>query len=126
MESTCKMSCPFWKKYRHNCPHYIETTWMPHDESRPPKVIKDCAPKRSLLLQLELHSKLEGMIVASNQERNMNHLVLTGIHEAIEKQAYPLINVTPVKKQLRSGNYENTDRQICRQNPQNSGSCPST
>lgn len=125
MESTCKMSCPFWKKYQHNCPHYIETTWMPHDESQSPKVIRDCAPKRSLILQLELHSKLEGMIVASNQERNINHQVLVSIHEAIELQKYPMIEMTPIPngctqrtKLLRQGNkHEDTDRQVYGKNP---------
>ena len=98
MEATCRMSCPFWKKYKENCPHFIETTWMPHDESQPPKIIRDCAPKRSVLLQLELHSKLESLIKTSNQERNLNHHILTGIYEAIDKHDHMPLNVTPPKK----------------------------
>jgi len=114
MESTCRATCKFWRKYEKGCPFYVETTWMPHDNSQAPKIVRDCSPKRSLLLQLEMHGKLETMIKASNQERNINHLVLTGIHEAIDKQAHPLINVTPQQKLIKADNNENTDRQIQR------------
>lgn len=122
MESTCRTTCKFWRKYKTSCPFYVETTWTPQDESKPPEIITDCSPKRSLYLQLEFHSKIDALMKASNQERNVNHLVLAGIHEAIERRAHPLVNITDVPfetngytrraKLLEQGDNENTDRQI--------------
>ena len=116
MESTCRSTCKFWRKYKESCPFYVETTWMPHDESQAPKIVKDCSPKRSMYLQMELHGKLEAMIKSSNQERNMNHLILTGIHDAINTPRMPSMDLPPrptrqaVLKLLKQDNNENTDR----------------
>ncbi len=56
MEDTACKDCPFKKMGFSECPNYIETLW--HVEGNPqPKIVKDCAPKRSLLMIQELHNR---------------------------------------------------------------------
>lgn len=38
------------------CPNYIETLW--HEKDNPqPRIVKDCAPKRTLLMLQELYNR---------------------------------------------------------------------
>ena len=75
MESTCIETCKFWKKYKDKCPFYLETLWS-NDESSTPKVVRDCSPKRSLLVVMDLSNRLLGVQQAAEQERNMQHRVV--------------------------------------------------
>jgi hypothetical protein len=74
-EDTCVGErCVFFKKYMNPeentiCPFYLETTWAP-EGSMQPKLIKDCAPKRSLLLQLEGTSRIVGIQKDFEEQRN--------------------------------------------------------
>ena len=54
-DTACKQ-CPYKEKGFKECPNYIETIWQ--EEGNPqPKIVKDCAPRRSLLLLQELCNK---------------------------------------------------------------------
>ena len=79
VQDTCTTKCKFWKKYKENCPFFMETLWAPHEGSSQPKTVKDCAPKRSLILQMETFAMIQGLHTASNQERNLQHNVLTAL-----------------------------------------------
>jgi hypothetical protein len=74
MESTsCGKNCPFVKQGFCNdekeCPHYIESWWI-EGKTEEHKLLKDCAPKRMLLQQQLLQTRVEGMQAALEQSRN--------------------------------------------------------
>lgn len=75
-DDTCNPKCKFWKKYKESCPFFIETTWTPVQGDGQAKTHKDCAPKRSVLLQMEMFNTIGGLHRASNQERNSHNRVL--------------------------------------------------
>lgn len=57
VKGTSCENCPFKKMGHEECPNYIETIWQ--EEGNPqPVIIKDCAPKRTLLLVQELYNKV--------------------------------------------------------------------
>lgn len=67
MESTsCGQNCAFVKcgfcNSEKECPNYIESWWV-EGENGQPKMLKDCAPKRMLLQQQMLQSRVENMQV---------------------------------------------------------------
>lgn len=70
---TCHDKCPFWKKYKENCPHFLKTTWTPHDSAGTPVIMNDCAPKRSVLMQMELTNRVLGLQHDVEEERNALH-----------------------------------------------------
>ena len=78
---TCHTECKYWKKYKENCPHFFKTTWTPSDGAQPYQ-INDCAPKRSVLLTMDLNSRLLGFQQACEEERNtqMNNIKLLLAH----------------------------------------------
>lgn len=74
MESTiCSLEdCKFVKagfcKKCEDCPFYVESWWQSVDQ--PPKLIKDCFPKRSLLIQQESINRCLALQSANEQQRN--------------------------------------------------------
>ena len=55
IEDTACKNCPF-KAKGEECPNYIETLW--HEEGCPqPRIVKDCSPKRMLLMLQELYNR---------------------------------------------------------------------
>lgn len=81
MESTsCKENCPFTKQgfcssYK-ECPNHVETWWLSAGNEQPVK-LEDCSPKRMLLQQQFLQTRLEFVQQALEQSRNQyNELCL--------------------------------------------------
>lgn len=73
MENTsCGENCPFVKSKVcvdcRDCPNYIESWWI--DENGTQKLIKDCSPKRLILQQQLMQSRLEAVQEALEQSRN--------------------------------------------------------
>lgn len=96
IENTCNPKCRFWKKYKQNCPFYLETKWDPHDGSQP-YYAKDCSPKRSVLLTMELSNRLWGLQKEANEERSAQHKVLQVLSEVANAGIHtPIINVETV------------------------------
>jgi len=88
MEGTsCGENCPFVKigfcKQECECPNYIETWWV-EGQTQTPKKIKDCSPKRMILQQQLMQSKLEHMQQALEQSRNQNHELCAYLKNLIE------------------------------------------
>jgi len=59
-QDTCtERKCPFWHRYKDQCPNYVEGQW------KTPKgatyQTKDCAPKRSMILTQQLYDFMIGM-----------------------------------------------------------------
>ena len=73
MTDTCIKDCAFYKKYmkpgKSLCPFYLETTWV-NEQKTQPMVAKDCAPKRSVILQSELMNRMLGMQISFEEQRN--------------------------------------------------------
>lgn len=58
-DTACE-NCPFKRMGFSECPNYIETVW--HEQgSQQPTIVKDCAPKRSLLMIQELYNRTFGL-----------------------------------------------------------------
>jgi hypothetical protein len=69
---TCIKNCVFFEKYMqdgNNCPFYMQTTWL-DEKSGQPKICNDCAPKRSLMLQVEDFNRMQGLQRAFDEQRN--------------------------------------------------------
>ena len=67
------------------CPNYIETLWHKKDEPQP-VVVKDCAPKRSLLMIQELYNRnfaLQQQASQSEAELFEVRTAMTKLFEAI-------------------------------------------
>jgi hypothetical protein len=51
------------------CPNYVEGWWQPDGENVP-ILIKDCAPKRSLLLMQNVYNQMINVQQSNEQQRN--------------------------------------------------------
>jgi len=73
MQDTCNFEqCKFGKSFfndRTECFNFIESWWTPHDGG-PPKLVGDCAPRRTVLMIQEHYNRLEGIQKAVEEERN--------------------------------------------------------
>ncbi|MES2409031.1 MAG: hypothetical protein V4509_01880 [Patescibacteria group bacterium] len=86
MKDTACENCPFKKMGFEQCPNYIETLWHQKDESQP-VIIKDCAPKRSLLMVQELYNRtfaLQQQINQSETEMGQMRGAITKLYEVIQ------------------------------------------
>jgi hypothetical protein len=73
MEETCrKKECANWELYGEGkCPNYIESWWTPNPMTGgEPKLIADCAPRRTFLMIQDLHNRLVGVERSQEQMRN--------------------------------------------------------
>ena len=79
-------NCAQKPKCKGNCPNYIETFW--HEEGQQqPTLVKDCAPKRTMLMLQELYNRCYGMQVQINQaeaEVSQQRCAITKLLEAFE------------------------------------------
>jgi len=69
MEDTCNPKCHKWKKFKKNCPFYLETTWIKEGENVP-QIAHDCAPKRTVFMLMDLIPRVDAAQKASEQSRN--------------------------------------------------------
>ncbi len=93
--NTCHKGCVYYKKYGHaKCPHFIQTVWT-DKKSAQPKVIDDCAPKRSVLLQIDAFNRMLGLQQSFEQERNLQHGMLKVMGEVANIDITPLIDAIP-------------------------------
>jgi len=64
--------CAFKVKDGKKCPNYIETIWQ--EEGNPqPRIIKDCAPKRTLLMLQELYNRTFALQKQVSQSEGLVH-----------------------------------------------------
>ena len=73
MENTCNhKECKFYKflkfKELSQCLNYIETWWT--QEKGEPKLIKDCSPKRTMIMVQELYNQQIRLQQAQEEQRN--------------------------------------------------------
>jgi len=69
MRDTACENCPFKSMGFAQCPNYIETIWNEQGNSQP-RIVKDCAPKRTLLMLEELYNRTFGLQQQINQQEN--------------------------------------------------------
>jgi len=78
MENTCTNTCAYYETFKMDregkkrCPHFVETKWM-NEERDQPFYLEDCAPKRSLFLQIEAFNRMRGVQKSFEEERNYQH-----------------------------------------------------
>jgi hypothetical protein len=58
-DTACE-NCPFKEMGFKTCPNYIETFWQEQGNPQP-KIVKDCSPKRTLLMLQELYNRFFGL-----------------------------------------------------------------
>lgn len=60
-DTHCGDKCPYKEMGFDKCPNEIETWWQPAEGSGQPKLVKDCAPKRMMLMIQQLYNRMEGV-----------------------------------------------------------------
>jgi hypothetical protein len=86
MKDTACENCPFKKMGFDQCPNYIETLWHEKDNAQP-VIVKDCAPKRTLLMMQELYGRTFALQQQINQAENEiggQRGAITKLYEAIQ------------------------------------------
>ncbi len=72
-DTSCGKDCVFVKcgicENEKGCPNYQESWWI-EGQKEQPVLLKDCAPKRMLIQQQLMQSRLEGMQSALEESRN--------------------------------------------------------
>ena len=82
---TACQDCPY-KKQGLECPNYIETMWEENGNPQP-VLIKDCAPRRSLLMLQELYNRTFGLqqqISQQEKEISETRVAVSRLFEAIK------------------------------------------
>jgi len=92
MKDTCYEDCKFWKKYKDKCPNFILTTWTSDDNI--PSTFKDCAPKRSVIMQMDMMQMIRGLQVDVEQDRNMQHRVVQELITMKDKNRIDVKEIT--------------------------------
>jgi len=65
-------TCAFKVKDGKKCPNYIETLWHEEGNSQP-RIVKDCAPKRTLLMLQELYNRTFSLQKQVSQAESQVH-----------------------------------------------------
>ena len=73
-QDTCIKTCPFWKKYKKNCPNFVEGRWVTHEGHT--YETADCAPKRSMILCQQVYDHMLDVRKDYNEVRNISYNVL--------------------------------------------------
>jgi len=72
MENTCNPDECKWHDLLggkpEQCPNYIETWWTADDKE--PILVKDCSPRRTLLMIQELYNRTIALQQSNEQQRN--------------------------------------------------------
>ena len=71
---TCHDKCPFWKKYKKNCPNFVEGTWKTHEGHVYNTM--DCAPKRSMILCQQVYDHMIDVRIDYGTVRNTTEKML--------------------------------------------------
>jgi hypothetical protein len=87
MKDTACENCPFKKMGFDQCPNYIETLWHEKDNAQP-VIIKDCAPKRTLLMVQELYNRTYGLQVQISQGEKEIGEMRTAVTRLLEMIKY--------------------------------------
>ena len=84
IESTCKKEkCPFFLEHGTQCPFLVETWW--HTDSGDKKLVEDCAPVRSMLMQQEYYNRAVALQKSHEEARNELHNTNTQLEMTIQQ-----------------------------------------
>jgi len=84
-QDTCtKEKCPFWIRYKDQCPNYVEGLWKTNEGDT--YATADCAPKRTMILTQQLYDFMFGMRIdyANVRKSNVQVLKQLGALEGLE------------------------------------------
>lgn len=84
------------------CPNFVESWWTPQDglKKGAPVMIKDCAPKRTLLMIQELMNMNVSLQKAQEQQRNESNKVSNICVETIKRQSELVQSIMDLSKGL--------------------------
>lgn len=86
MEETCKPENCIIHSYLggkpEQCPNFQETWWEP--EKGQPVLLKDCAPRRTMLMIQELYNRQIGLQKAQEQQRNESTKLLGAMNVIVK------------------------------------------
>jgi hypothetical protein len=101
IENTACENCPFKEFGMKTCPNYIETFW--YEAGNPqPKLVKDCCPKRLVLMVQQLYNKCDGMQGQVNQAENQ----VCEIRGTMNRLIQALQHMTETQKELDSAKHK--------------------
>lgn len=103
MENTsCGNECPFYKQGFCNsekeCPNYIEM-WWEEGQTQTKKLVKDCSPKRQLIINMQLQNQILCLQQALTEMRNESQKV-AGYFEKIVESSKVIIEQEEKRLQL--------------------------
>lgn len=102
--TACENNCPFVKnglcQTCRECPNFIETWWVPGDDSQPVK-LEDCAPKRLVLQQQLLQARFDIVMTALVESRNEN-AKLNGTLKSFIEMGQAIINENIILKEKQN------------------------
>ena len=64
------------------CPNYIESWWT--KDGTPPVLVKDCSPKRTLLMVQELYNRTITLQQSNEQQRNESAVITNIFNQMLE------------------------------------------
>ena len=67
------------------CPNFIQTAWT-SQETGVSKLVRDCAPIRTMLMIQELVNRTLGLQQAQEQQRNESHVVVDIVKKALTQR----------------------------------------
>jgi len=86
IKDTACEKCPY-KAKGEECPNYIETIW--HEEgNQQPRIVRDCAPRRNLLLTQELYNRIFCLHKQVSQAEGQIEKMRTGFTNMIQAIHY--------------------------------------
>jgi len=87
MENTCnEKNCKFHELIGgdpEQCPNFVESWWTPKDGGQP-RLVRDCAPKRTMLMVQEHYNRLIGLQEAQEQQRNESAKIIRIFNSALQ------------------------------------------
>lgn len=111
IKDTACENCPFKEQGFKECPNYIETIWNEKDDPQP-HIVRDCAPRRSLLMLQELYNRCYGIQGQINQaESEVSSLranfsqLLSAINHAEENRKIEQSSKAKLQRHLQTMKY---------------------
>ena len=85
MENTCNSKeCKLFELLggtEEQCPNFVQAWWRPLEGE--PKLVKDCAPKRTMIMIQEHYNRLIGLQQAQEEQRNESTKIVRAFNQIV-------------------------------------------
>lgn len=87
MENThCGDECPYKQMGFKKCPNELESWWESSEKGSAPKLVKDCAPKRMLIMMQQLYNRMDGVQKQQGEVCGQNYRMADGLRTLAQIQ----------------------------------------